>query len=131
MAQNVVAEPVKAIGFLDGKTFRGELGPVGKPADVEDIFVFEDGTFLSKECERRCNYPASAYFVRRQDDGIAFVSETRCPTKDATIVWRGVVDGETVSGRLTWTVKRWYWTVEKEFWFSGTLEEPAKPIASN
>jgi len=43
---------------LDGMTFIGALGPDGKPTDVNDVFVFENGTFVSKECELRCENPA-------------------------------------------------------------------------
>ena len=130
----VQAERVEAIdpsgsGILDGMTFASELGPDGKPADVMDTLVFANGLFVSAECERRCNYPAHPYFVRQNGDKIEFLSETRCPDKDAKIVWRGTVDEDTIQGTFTWTVARWYWTIEKEFWFKGTLAEPATPVA--
>jgi hypothetical protein len=69
--------------ILDGMTFIGELGPKGKPADVKDTFVFEDGNFVSKECEARCKFPARPYFTRHVGKTIEFTSETRCPYKDA------------------------------------------------
>jgi len=130
----VQAERVEAIdpggfGILDGMTFASELGPEGKPSDVKDTLVFADGLFVSMECERRCNYPARPYFVRQNGDKIEFVSETRCPDKDARIVWHGTVEDDTISGTFTWTVARWYWTIEKEFWFEGTLAEPDTPVA--
>jgi hypothetical protein len=109
-------------GPLDGMTFVGALGPYGQPKDVEDVFVFENGSFVSKECEVRCQYPPRPYFIRKVDGKIEFVSETKCPYKDAKIVWRGTVDGNTLSGVATWTVRRWYWTVENRFEFSGKLE---------
>ncbi|MEE4379122.1 MAG: hypothetical protein V2J55_16650 [Candidatus Competibacteraceae bacterium] len=111
-------------GPLDGMTFTGMLGPEGKPKDIEDSFVFENGTFVSKECELRCQYPPAPYKVHRANGQTVFVSETRCPYKDAKIVWRGTLDGNTISGVSTWTVKRWYWTVEKNFEFVGTLSIP-------
>ena len=124
------ASPTKTVpGPLDGMTFVGALGPYGQPKDVEDVFVFEKGTFVSKECELRCKYPARPYFVREIDGKVEFISETKCPYKDATIVWRGTVDGDTLSGVSTWTVKRWYWTVEKEFEFSGQLAQTAESLA--
>ena len=99
------------IGGLDGRSFVGALGPRGKPKDVEDRFVFVNGTFVSKECELKCKYPARPYFVRKVGDKIEFISETKCPYKDATIVWRGTVEGDKIRGVSTWTVKRWYWTI--------------------
>lgn len=110
-------------GPLDGLTFLSDLGQVGKPADIEDNLVFSDGMFVSTECESRCNYPASPYFVRKRDEALEFVSETRCPHKDATIVWRGTIENGIIKGESTWTLKRWYWTVEKKFWFEGKLSE--------
>jgi len=64
---------------------------------------------------------ASPYYVREEGNGLSFVSETRCPYKDATIVWRGTVEDGQLRGESTWVVKRWYWTVEKKFRFEGTL----------
>ncbi len=112
-------------GPLDGRVFLSMLGQEGKPGDIEDELIFEDGMFVSTECERRCNYPASPYFVRHRDNALEFFSESRCPHKDATIVWRGVVEDGVIKGESTWTLKRWYWTVEKKFWFEGELAEQA------
>ena len=117
-------------GVLDGMTFASELGPVGKPADVKDVLVFENGMFVSMECERQCNYPASAYFVRSRGDVTEFISETRCPHKDATIVWRGEVTDGRIKGVATWTTNRWYWTLERDIAFEGTLADPSSPVAS-
>jgi hypothetical protein len=113
-------------------TFIGALGPDGKPKDVEDSFVFENGMFVSKECELRCKYPARPYFVRRNGAKTEFISETQCPYKDAKIVWRGTVDGDTIRGKSTWVVKRWYWTVENTFEFEGKLvDQSASAVSSN
>jgi hypothetical protein len=120
-----VPPPAEGAGILDGMTFSGQIGPLGEPADVEDTFVFSDGLFVSSECERRCDFPARPYYVRRRGAAIEFLSETRCPAKNAKIVWRGSVQGERLSGEFTWTVDRWYWTIEKTFWFEGTLAEKA------
>jgi len=121
------AEKVNS-GVLDGMTFSGELGPKGQPADVKDTFVFKDGKFISLECEKNCNYPARPYFIRKVGNTIEFISETRCRDKDAKIVWRGIVDGETIKGGFHWTSHRWYWTVEKDFQFEGKLIKGTTPI---
>jgi hypothetical protein len=128
-AENVDTADVGGSGVLDGMTFSAELGPFGRPADVKDTLVFANGTFVSTECERRCEYPARPYFIRQVGDRIEFISETRCPDKDAKIVWRGTVDDGTIKGVFTWTTVRWYWTIEKEFSFEGTLVEGATPVA--
>ena len=117
-------------GPLDGMTFTGALGPDGKPKDIKDTFVFANGRFVSKECELRCKYPARPYFVRRNGNQTEFVSETQCPYKDAKIIWRGTIQGDTIKGISTWTVKRWYWTVENNFEFEGKLIGRSTPVAS-
>jgi hypothetical protein len=108
-------------GPLDGLVFVGELGPEGKPRDVSDTFVFDNGTFVSKECELRCKYPPRPYFVRVDGARTEFISETKCPYKDAWITWRGTVEGDTVRGKATWVVKRWYWTIEDTYEFEARL----------
>lgn len=107
-------------GVLDGMTFTTELSPQGAPEAIRDAMFFRNGQFLSMECEDRCNYPASAYFARAVDGGHEFVVEAWCPTKDATMVWRGRIDGDAVSGTVTWTVRRFYWTVGTVLEFTGT-----------
>lgn len=109
----------KGAGPLDGMTFTTHLAPQGKPGAIRDAMFFRDGQFLSLECEDRCNYPPSAYFAREIPDGYEFVVEAWCPTKDATMVWRGqIVDGQA-SGTVTWSVRRFYWTVGTVLEFSG------------
>lgn len=108
-------------GPLDGMIFSGALGPDGQPKDTADVFVFENGTFVSRECELRCEYPARPYFVRVVGDKTEFISETQCPYKDAKIIWRGTVEGDRITGKSTWVVNRWYWTVENTFEFEGKL----------
>lgn len=118
-------------GPLDGLSFKGMLGPDGKPKDTPDLFVFENGTFVSKECELRCKYPARPYFVRQNGDKIEFISETQCPYKDAKIIWRGSIEGDTIRGNSTWVVKRWYWTHESNFEFEGKLTAESTATASS
>jgi hypothetical protein len=122
---------ISGSALLDGMTFSSELGPVGKPADVKDTLVFANGTFVSKECDKRCGYPPAPYFVRRVEDGIEFTSESQCLYKDATLTWRGIVENDAIKGRLSWRVDRWYRTIEKDFWFKGTIAAAAPPVASS
>jgi len=123
-SESVASESKELVtGPLDGLTFRGAVGPDGKPMDIPDTFVFENGTFVSRECELRCKFPARPYFVRIDGSKTEFISETRCPYKDARITWRGTVEGDRIRGKSTWILKRWYWTVENTFEFEGELVE--------
>lgn len=121
----------EASGILDGMTFVSDLGLEGEQADVKDELVFADGTFVSVECDKRCGYPGSPYFVRQLGDKVEFVSEAQCTRKDAIIVWRGIVDDRVIKGVFVWTVERWYWTIEKQFWFEGTLIDTSAPLPNH
>ena len=109
----------KGSGVLDNLTFTTNLAPEGKPGGIRDALFFRDGQLLSLECEDRCNYPPSAYFARAVEGGHEFFVEAWCPTKDATMVWRGRIEGDKVSGTVTWSVRRFYWTVGTVLEFSG------------
>jgi hypothetical protein len=111
------------ISILEGKSFSGELGLVGKPASATDLLLFDDGMFISKGCEARCGYTAAEYQIRAKGDHFEVISETPCLKSDATILWQGTVKGDEIEGSFTWINKRWYWTFEKEFWFKGKLIE--------
>ena len=122
---------ISGTGILDGMTFSGVMGATEDRDEVKDNFVFANGTFMSTECDRRCGYPARPYFVRHVGEKIEFFSESNCLYKDAKIVWRGTVENGTIRGMSNWTVNRWYWTIEKESPFEGTLKESADSVASN
>jgi hypothetical protein len=108
---------------LDGMTFTAAPGPDGKPKDVPDSLVFQNSSFVSKECELRCKYPARPCFVRVNGGKTEFISEAECPCKDAKIVWRGSVERDRIKGKSTWIVKRRYWTHKKTFEFGGKRAE--------
>ena len=120
-AAAVTPAPAGGAGPLDGLTFSSRIGGADGTNPVDDLLVFRDGMFLSTECERRCDYPASPYYVRRDAGTLEFLSESRCPNKDATIVWRGIVRDGVIRGEAVWTVNRWYWTVQKTLRFEGRL----------
>ena len=109
-------------GPLDGYIFTGELGPVGKPADATDTWIFEDGSFVSKSC-LQCGFPQSGYTAQVRAGEVEFKTKTRCPVSDAVIVWEGTVKKGEIEGVFTWTKKRWYRTVRKKFWFKGKLAD--------
>ena len=111
------------ISILEGKSFSGDLGLLGKPASATDLLLFNDGLFISKGCEERCGYTAAEYQIRAVGDYFEVISETPCLKSNATIIWRGKVKGNEIEGTFTWINKRWYWSFEKEFWFKGKLVE--------
>jgi hypothetical protein len=125
------SDSVSGVGILDGLTFTSENGMYGEPGDRTDTLIFKEGKFVSTNCEKNCNYPSQAYFARRLGDKIEFIVETRCQTQDAELVWRGTVDGDNIEGTYSWRSSRWYWTLEKEFWFKGSAEKNIIPTGIN
>jgi hypothetical protein len=107
---------------LDGLVFEGKIGPKGGPAFSDDVWVFENGMFASMEC-RQCGFPKGEYWVRFEDGGIRFRTDTICPETGAKLVYTGMVKDQRIEGTYTWTKERWYWDIEKEFWFEGKLSE--------
>ena len=61
---------------------------------------------------------------------LAASNEINSPYKDAKIVWRGPIEGDKITGKSTWIVKRWYWTVENTFEFEGKLQKEPPTTAS-
>jgi len=109
-------------GPLDGRSFTGEFGPIGKSSNGTDTWVFQNGSFSSKSC-LECGFPQSVYSSESRSGEIDFKTTTSCPVSDAEIVWEGTVNGGEIEGVFTWTKKRWYRTVRKRFWFKGRLED--------
>lgn len=120
-----------ASAALDGMTFHIRMGPSGRPADVEDRLTFSDGLFVSAECVQRCGYPPAPYVLRRVGDGTGFAAESTCAANDATMSWRGTIADGAISGTVNWTARRWYRTIEKTFWFKGTIADGNRPSARN
>jgi len=128
-----IPEPAnsRSSGTLDGMVFSGKVTSDGKPLDVIEKWIFARGTFESTECALRCKYPRAPYFVRSLGETTEFISESQCLDKDAKIVWRGLVEEGKVKGTMTWTISRWYWTIEKVFHFEGTRTERTATAAGN
>jgi len=110
-----------SVDFLEGKSFKGEIGQFGEPAHATDLVIFNDGQFISKNCQERCGYTSGDYWIRRTGNQLDVKALTPCLTADATILWEGKITGDQIEGKFTWTNNRWYWTFEKEFWFKGKL----------
>lgn len=118
-------------GTLDGLRFDTEMWPRGSDDRLVDFMQFDTGLFMSRECTDRCNYPPSAYLTRQTDTGTAFIVEAYCPTKSTTMVWRGSIEGETVSGTVEWTTDRLVWRHTTTLEFIGTLSDVPVDLALN
>jgi hypothetical protein len=84
-------------GVLDGRSYVGKTGEVGKEA-AEDEEISGEG------------------------DKIHFEAETESP-KHGKIVWKGTVEGDSIDVNYTWTKKGWLGTKTKDKWFKGALKK--------
>lgn len=118
-------------GALDGRTFVSTIAVDQYDEPFDDKMTFENGTFLSEECQRQCDFGAEDYFTRVEGDSIAFVAQLICPDAPQSVRWEGRVTGDRIEGTALWKVERFYWTVERRATFSGTLvPEPEEQAAS-
>lgn len=117
-------------GVLDGQTFTGEYGLVGKSAHGTDTWIFRNGSFLSKGCEE-CGFPESGYAAYSEAGGVSFKTTTNCPVTDAQIVWEGTVNNGKIEGVWTWTKKRWYRTIRKQFWCRGSIQDTVVDVSDS
>jgi hypothetical protein len=100
-------------------SFVGSLGPEGEPGDRDDVIHFADGQFWSENCVP-CGFPPGRYWVRYEDDEIHFRGNLRSPD-NGEFSYRGVVQGNRLTVTMNWRKERWYWSLDRDFWFEGTL----------
>jgi len=101
---------------LDGMEFVGETGEQGKGKDHPDTIFFEDGKFVSRHCVRFIPGP---YSVEKQDDTYKFSSTMVSPDRGA-LEWKGTIIGNKINATYRWKHKRWFWTIERDYWYKGT-----------
>ena len=111
------------INILDGMTFVGENGEVGKQlAEYEkEEIVFEKGMFTSVSCEPY-NFSSAPYSAKSVDGKILFNAVTESPTH-GKISWNGVIENEEANVTFVWTKERWYWDIRREYLFKGNLKK--------
>jgi hypothetical protein len=108
--------------FLDGKTYLVRTGERGKEEHHNDYLVFRGGWFVSSDCVEALNFRASSYSTTSLGDGIRFRAETTSP-KHGTMIWEGTIRGNVLDATARWIHKRWYWTIDRVYWFKGRILE--------
>jgi hypothetical protein len=102
---------------LEGMQFIGTLAVGDETNPSEDVLTFKDGEFSSQTCLETGFAPAP-YWVRSDADGLHFRAELQNP-EHGTIRFEGLFDGEEMQASALWTKRRWYWTIEQKFRFTG------------
>ena len=112
-------ENIAVSHILDGKKFIGPTGEKGKKVHHEDVLTFSDGKFTSSECFQY-GFKGGPYTATVEADSVYFHAETTSPTH-GKMMWKGTLQGDTLTVTYTWTKERWLWTTFREYWFKGSL----------
>lgn len=103
---------------LDGMKFVGETGEQGEKDHHPDTITFEGGKFRSTSCEGHGFGPAP-YSVEKQGDTYKFTT-TLVSSDTGTLEWKGTITGDTLKATFRWKHKRWFWNIERDYWYRGT-----------
>jgi hypothetical protein len=101
--------------------FNGTTGTVGMNAHHNDQLVFAAGEFHSREC-KKLGFEKSSVEIDRDDDGIRF-SAVNTSEKYGTLTWNGSIRNGVIEARYVWKKQRLFWTIEREYWFSGEIRD--------
>ena len=105
-------------GTLDGKTFTGQMGEVGKPSGQPDDFVFHNGKFTSSLCAQ-FGYKGAPYLSKAEGDKVKFQLQCKSDKNGGTMTWDGVVKGDQIEGTSV-TSENGQASMS---WFKGTLKK--------
>lgn len=112
------ASSMAPTGALDGKVFVGTMGKEGEAAGDTAEFIFEDGTFRSTAGDAY-GFGAAPYIFVVGAEGVTFDVKTESRT-DGTIVWEGMVRGDTIEGIAVW--QKADGQAPDALWFEGSLK---------
>ena len=112
--------PFRAPDLLDGLRFAGMTGEKGKGDHHPDTITFKDGVFRSLDCENWGFGPAP-YTVEKRGDALYFTSTLLSP-KRGRLEWKGKIAGAKATATFRWKHERWYWNIDREYWFEGTRQ---------
>jgi len=108
--------------LLDGKIYYVKTGEEGKGPDHDDYLIFQDGMFTSSGCVGSWNFRNGSYSATAERGGIRFRAQVVSPTHGA-MTWEGTVRGDTMDATARWVHEKWYWTIDRIYWFRGKLLE--------
>jgi hypothetical protein len=107
--------------------FVGKLGPMGNP-DLDDELHFSEGKFWSAICTK-CGFQPGNYWVRTVGERTEFRGEL--VGDRGTFIYRGEVVDDDVRVSIGWTKKRWYWKIDRELEFVGTVRSAEAATSVN
>jgi hypothetical protein len=78
--------------------------------------------FVSSHCMGGFDFRATTYSAIPLGDEIRFRSATTSPTH-GTMTWDGTIRGNVMEATMRWVQKRWYWSIDRVYWWKGRLLE--------
>ena len=115
----VIAIPAYS-GILDGKTFVGKNGEIGKSGSEDDEIKFDNGKFFSVGCGKY-GFGDAAYTTKKDGDSIFFTADIYSD-KWGRITYSGVVKGDDLKATYIWFNKGKYATPEQVKWWEGSVK---------
>jgi hypothetical protein len=116
----VLANPAYS-GILDGKTFVGKNGIIGKSGSEDDEIKFENGKFLSIGCAEY-GFGDSEYTTKLDGDKVFFTADIYSK-KYGRITYSGVVKGNDLKAIFIWFDKGKYGQPEQVKWWKGNIKK--------
>jgi len=117
----LIAIPVYS-GMLDGKTFSGKNGHLGKDGSGSDEIKFENGKFVSVTCSTKYGFSDAEYTTKVDGDKVFFTADIYSD-KYGRMTYSGYVKGDDISANYFWYDKGKYEKPEQVKWFNGSAKE--------
>lgn len=117
----LIAIPVYS-GMLDGKTFSGKNGHLGKDGSGSDEIQFENGKFVSVTCSTKYGFSDAEYTTKVDGDKVFFTADIYSD-KYGRMTYSGYVKGDDISANYFWYDKGKYEKPEQVKWFKGSAKE--------
>ena len=108
-------------GILDGKTFAGKNGEIGKKSSEDDEIKFESGKFFSVGCGKY-GFGDAEYTTKVDGDRIFFTADIYS-NKYGRITYSGFVKGDDLNGTFIWFDKGKYDKPEQVKWWKGSVKK--------
>ena len=109
-------------GMLDGKTFSGKNGHLGKDGSGSDEIKFENGKFVSVTCSEKYGFSDSEYTTKVDGDKVFFTADIYSD-KYGRMTYSGYVEGNDISANYFWYDKGKYENPKQVKWFKGSAKE--------
>ena len=108
-------------GILDGKTFVGKNGEIGKKSSEDDEIKFANGKFFSVGCGKY-GFGDAEYTTKADGDRVFFTADIYS-NKYGRITYSGFVKGDDLNGTFIWFDKGKYDKPEQVKWWKGSVKK--------